>query len=235
MTWLGNSLFHFVLTREKQEHESDSFKSIFKEGIIYLKGNGTDSGKRLLLVKGRTHHVSAQEVDLGSNALNRCDCCAVWETPDFSKHSSHVFDFPPEICIQHPSNVSIHVGKGKREQVYWLCLANRDATQNAWARCIQRPRRWMTFKRSTNIQQHSRKRKSGWTSMWWCPWMHVMQQRRRVCARCRWRGLRVARCGNRLLWAQAGAWDGFKNQGPRKRRACKGRCRFGAFTLRCNM
>jgi hypothetical protein len=63
-------------SRESQEHESDSFKSIFKEGIVYLKGDGADSGKRLLLVKGRTHHLSAQEVDLGSDALNRYTCRA---------------------------------------------------------------------------------------------------------------------------------------------------------------
>jgi hypothetical protein len=101
-------------SRESQEHESDSFKSIFKEGIVYLKGNGAYSGKRLLLVKGRTHHVSAQEVDLGSDALNRytlekglhaiivqkCSETAQLGLPSLRSMSHLYTSMPPQTCFK---------------------------------------------------------------------------------------------------------------------------------------
>ncbi|KAM9308869.1 villin-like protein [Gastrophryne carolinensis] len=68
--------------REVQEHESETFKSYFKNGLIYKKG-GIASGfkhvetnmyniRRLLHVKGRKH-VSATEVDMSWNSFNKGD------------------------------------------------------------------------------------------------------------------------------------------------------------------
>ncbi|XP_053323586.1 villin-like protein [Spea bombifrons] len=68
--------------REVQGHESETFKSYFKNGVIYKKG-GIASGfkhvetnmyniRRLLHVKGRKH-VTATEVDLSWNSFNKGD------------------------------------------------------------------------------------------------------------------------------------------------------------------
>jgi hypothetical protein len=56
---------------EVQEKESDSFKSLFKQGIIYLKKGGHSEEKRMLLVQGRKHHLIAHQVELSSSSLNR--------------------------------------------------------------------------------------------------------------------------------------------------------------------
>lgn len=59
--------------RETQEHESDSFRSMFKGGILYcLTANLFEEGRaRLFLVKGRQHHLTAHEVEATSSSLNR--------------------------------------------------------------------------------------------------------------------------------------------------------------------
>ncbi|XP_044281271.1 villin-like protein [Varanus komodoensis] len=74
----GNPVQH----REVQGHESETFKSYFKNGIIYKKG-GVASGfkhvetnvyniKRLLHIKGKKH-VAATEVDLTWDSFNKGD------------------------------------------------------------------------------------------------------------------------------------------------------------------
>uniref|UniRef100_A0A8B9QDK6 Villin like n=1 Tax=Apteryx owenii TaxID=8824 RepID=A0A8B9QDK6_APTOW len=74
----GNPVQH----REVQGHESETFQSYFRNGIIYKKG-GVASGfkhvetnmyniKRLLHVKGKKH-ISATEVELSWNSFNKGD------------------------------------------------------------------------------------------------------------------------------------------------------------------
>ncbi|NWI12605.1 VILI protein, partial [Crypturellus soui] len=71
-----------VQHREVQGHESETFQSYFRNGIIYKKG-GAASGfrhvetnvyniKRLLHVKGKKH-ISATEVELSWNSFNKGD------------------------------------------------------------------------------------------------------------------------------------------------------------------
>uniref|UniRef100_A0A8D2LHS8 Villin like n=1 Tax=Varanus komodoensis TaxID=61221 RepID=A0A8D2LHS8_VARKO len=95
----GNPVQH----REVQGHESETFKSYFKNGIIYKKG-GVASGfkhvetnvyniKRLLHIKGKKH-VAATEVDLTWDSFNKGDAFLLdlgkvliqWNGP-FSLHS----------------------------------------------------------------------------------------------------------------------------------------------------
>lgn len=54
-----------------QEKESDSFKSLFKQGIVYLTKGGHSEEKRMFLVQGRKHHLIAHQVELSSASLNR--------------------------------------------------------------------------------------------------------------------------------------------------------------------
>ncbi|XP_037382348.1 villin-like protein isoform X2 [Talpa occidentalis] len=71
-----------VQHREAQGHESDCFRSYFRQGIIYRKGSLDSSLKhvetnmyniqRLLRIKGRKH-VSATEVQLSWNSFNKSD------------------------------------------------------------------------------------------------------------------------------------------------------------------
>lgn len=56
---------------EVQEKESDSFKSLFKQGIVYLNKGGHSEEKRMLLVQGRKHHLIAHQVELSSSSMNR--------------------------------------------------------------------------------------------------------------------------------------------------------------------
>lgn len=97
--FLGSSPVQY---REVQDHESDTFKGYFKQGIIYKKG-GVASGmrhtetntydvKRLLHVKGKKR-VIAKEVEMSWKSLTFQMCfCWTWARTSFSGTDQRVTD-----------------------------------------------------------------------------------------------------------------------------------------------